>query len=115
MKLLKNYNERSQKIERFILKNKIFCLIIVIAVVVMIGGKIKEISELQNKTDISVSEQESDEEKVDTSVNFEEADKEDDGKHWRFYWSDLIVLVAGGGFCSIQIIRERAKAKEKLH
>ena len=39
---------------------------------------------------------------------------ETEPEHWRFYPVDLAVLVVGGGFCTIQIIRERKKAREKL-
>ena len=110
-----NYNERSQKIERFILKNKIFCLAVVVAVGIMIVGGIKEKAALMNQSDVSVSEeQKSEDEKVDTSVNLEETDNKDDGKHWRFYWIDLVVLVVGGGFCTFKIIEEKRKTKEKL-
>ena len=112
-----NYNERSQKIERFMLKNKIFCLAVVVAVGIMIAGKISQIKEnvaLMNQSDVSVSEEQSEDEKVDTSVNLEETDNKDDGKLWRFYWIDLVVLVVGGGFCTIKIIQEKRKTKEKL-
>ena len=115
-----NYNERSQKIERFILKNKIFCLAVVVAVGIMIAGKISQMKENvalmnQSQSDVSVSEeQKSEDEKVDTSVNLEETDNKDDGKHWRFYWIDLVVLVVGGGFCTFKIIEEKRKKKEKL-
>ncbi len=110
-----NYNERSQKIERFILKNKIFCLAVIVALGIIIAGEIKEKAALMNQSDVSVSEeQKSEDEKVDTSVNLEETDNKDDGKHWRFYWIDLVVLVVGGGFCTFKIIKEKRKTKEKL-
>ena len=118
MKLFKNYNERSLKIERFILKNKIFCLAVIVTVGVMLAGKINQIKEnvaVMKQPDVSVSEeQETDDKKVDTNINLEGPDVKDDEKHWRFYWIDLVVLVVGGGFCSIKIIQERRKTKEKL-
>lgn len=33
---------------------------------------------------------------------------------WRFYPSDLVILLVGGGICVIMIMRERKKAKEEL-
>ena len=39
---------------------------------------------------------------------------ETEPEHWRLYPVDLAVLVVGGGFCTIMIIRERKKAREKL-
>lgn len=34
--------------------------------------------------------------------------------HWRFYPIDLWVLLIGGGFCTVMIIREKRKARETL-
>ena len=130
MKLFRKYNERSQKIERFMMKNKLFCLAIAVTIIIALAGKISDISEnvkMMKQSEVSVSEEQDGEkvatgvnleneadEKVATSGNLEETDNKDNGIHWRFYWIDLVVLVVGGGFCGIQIIRERAKTKEKL-
>ena len=34
--------------------------------------------------------------------------------HWRFYPIDLWVLVIGGGFCTVMILKEKKKARETL-
>jgi hypothetical protein len=33
---------------------------------------------------------------------------------WRFYFIDVIVLVVGGGFCLVMILRQRRKTREEL-
>ena len=33
---------------------------------------------------------------------------------WRFYWIDVVILVAGGGFCIVMILRNRQKTKREL-
>ena len=117
MKLFKKYNERSQKIERFILKNKIFCITVLVLAVLLAGGKIQNKLAEERRADTSVSQEvneNSEDEKVDTSVNLEKTEKKDDEIHWRFYWIDLVVLVVGGGFCTFKILQEKRKTKEKL-
>ena len=34
--------------------------------------------------------------------------------HWRFYPIDLWVLLVGGGFCTVMILKEKKKARETL-
>lgn len=119
MKLFKKYNERSQKIERFILKNKIFCITVLVLAVLLAGGKIQNKLAEERKSDTTVSEEtneNSEDKKVATSGNLEDADNknEDNETHWRFYWIDLVVLVVGGGFCTFKILQEKRKTKEKL-
>ena len=44
----------------------------------------------------------------------EEVTEPEEPLQWRFYWIDLWILVVGGGFCSVMIIREKRKAREQL-
>lgn len=34
---------------------------------------------------------------------------------WEFYPSDIAVLLAGSGICSLMMLREKRKAKEEVH
>ena len=103
MKLFsKKYNERAQRIERYILKNKLFLIIATVLVIFLIGNSLKpDTQKLPEKTVTETEE-----------VN---AESEDEPLHWRFYSIDLWILLVGGGFCSMMIVKERRKAKEKLN
>lgn len=98
----KKYNERAQRIERYILKNKLFLIIATVLVVFLIGNSLKP--DTQKLPEETVTETE--------EVNTESADEP---LHWRFYSIDLWILFIGGGFCSLMIVKERRKAKEKLN
>lgn len=101
MKLFsKKYNERAQRIERYILKNKLFLIIAAVLVVFLIGSSTK------NNTNKIPEE---------TVTAAEDIAEENEPVHWRFYSIDLWILLVGGGFCSVMIIKERRKAKEKLN
>lgn len=52
-----------------------------------------------------------------TSSNFSEEteeQKQPEVPHWRFYWSDLVILGGGAAICGIMIVKERRKARETL-
>lgn len=95
----KDFNYRARKTEDFIRKNLLFCFIALALAGLLLGNRIgkssKDVSE--NKTQVVT-----------------ESEKKNDNTKWRFYPIDLGILLVGGGFCSIMIVRERKKAKEKL-
>ena len=95
---LKSYKERLANVRAFTAKNRLFSLIAVGLVLFLLGNAVAHRIGDENTKPI-VSE---------TEVT------ETEPEHWRFYPVDLAVLVVGGGFCTIQIIRERKKAREKL-
>jgi hypothetical protein len=57
---------------------------------------------------------ESPQEEIIISENAETPAAEPQRDIWRFYFIDVIILGAGGGFCLIMILRERKKTKEAL-
>jgi hypothetical protein len=95
---LKNYKERLATVKNFTAKNRLFSLIAIALVSFLLGNAVMHrIGEDKSKPIVAETEV------TDTAP-----------EHWRFYPVDLAVLVIGGGFCTIQIVRERKKAREKL-
>ena len=93
--------KRVEKVRHFVEKNKVFTLIALLVMIWLLFGFIsnheRPASEPENSDQSTVQEAEPEEE-----------------LHWQFYWSDLWILVIGGGFCTVMIIRERKKARETL-
>ena len=93
--------KRVEKVRHFVEKNKVFTLIALLVMIWLLFGFIsnheRPVSEPENSDQSTVQEAEPEEE-----------------LHWQFYWSDLWILVIGGGFCTVMIIRERKKARETL-
>lgn len=116
------HKQRVEKARAYTNKNKLFIFIVIIILCFIIGSFIhtrvanyKEYKELQNSPDSSITtsantEKIESESTVATNSNEEFNEK----PHWQFYWTDAWILLVGGGFCVIMIIRERAKAREKL-
>ena len=90
---------RVEKIKKFVAGNKVFTLVAILVMILLSCN-------LLFSKDKTATED-------DSSYSSAEQDIEED-LHWQFYWSDLGVLVIGGGFCTFMIIRERKKAREKL-
>ncbi len=107
----KKYNERALSIERYILKNKFFLIVVLFLIVFIIFSEINTNieSSKQTTTTTEITETEEKNEDVDTGINISE-----ELPHWKFYSIDLWVLIIGGTVCTVNIIRERKKAKEKL-
>ena len=90
-----SHRKRAAGVQSFLSSNKLFVVIALAAAIIIGTGLFK------GKTvEVPASETEQTEE---TAV-----------PQWRFYPSDLVVLLVGGGFCTVMIIRERKKAKEGL-
>lgn len=97
----KKPNPRNEKAAQFFDRNKVFLIMVLLVIIALCSGNIFE-----NRQ----------KEKVDTNVNSEAAQTEPEeyNPDWNFYWSDLIVFVAAGGFCTVMILKEKRKAKEEL-
>ena len=107
------HKQRADKVRTFIDKNKLFTVAVIAVIFFLLGNLVHnkiETYEVMNKGETSISASSETEESVDTSINQNEKEK----PHWRFYWTDLWILIGGGGFCVIKIIQERKKAREKL-
>lgn len=93
------HQKRVEKVRRFVSRNKVFSVLIVILVGFLLFRTVS------NRT----------EKKPPNNQAAQTASVESEKLEWRFYPIDLVVLGIGGGFCTIMIIRERRKAKEGLH
>ena len=95
---MKSYKKRLTSVRQFTAKNRLFSLIAIALLLFLTGNAVyHRIGE--NKSQPVVPETEI----TDT-----------DPEHWRFYPVDLAVLIIVGGFCTMMILRERKKAREKL-
>ena len=95
---MKKYKERLASVRKFTAKNRLFSLIAIALLLFLIGNAVvHRIGDDKSKSIVS-----------ETEIT------ETEPEHWRFYPVDLGVLVVGGGFCTIMILRERKKAREKL-
>lgn len=95
------HQERVRNVKRFASKNKLFLVIAVILCLYLIGNAIPK-----EQATYSIEESSAQTETI------EQVQQED--THWRFYPIDLWILVVGGGFCIIQILKEKKKARETL-
>lgn len=111
MNLKESHNKRVQKVKNFTENNKMFSVIAVIVVIYLLFSIVgSKLSDDDNNPNETTSQSQSEMlQKSETAAVSEAA-----GDHWRFYWIDLWILVGAGGFCSVMIIRERKKAREKL-
>ena len=95
---MKKYKERLATVRKFTAKNRLFSLIAITLLLFLIGNAVvHRIGDDKSKPIVS-----------ETEIT------ETEPEHWRFYPVDLGVLVVGGGFCTIMILRERKRAREKL-
>ena len=109
-----SHSERVVKVRTYFEKNKLFSLVVVIAIVIIGNSVMNGITKIKekDKPTSSVSEEtaeNTEEDSADTNNNHKE-----ETPHWRFYWIDFWILVGGGGFCVIKILQEKKKAREKL-
>ncbi|MCR4888784.1 MAG: hypothetical protein K5979_06360 [Ruminococcus sp.] len=107
------HSQRVAKVKAYTEKNKLFSVIVVAIIFFLMGSFVtNKISDYKEKDTAAVSaSSETEDNSVDTNIN-QEHEKEE--LHWRFYWTDVWVLVGGSGFCVYKILQEKKKAREKL-
>lgn len=107
MSFKESHKRRVGKIKNFTNKNKVFTVIAIIVVIYLLFNIVS--------SRINENDKKHEENSIQSDTVSEESNAEtDDDLHWRFYWADLWVLAGAGGFCTVMIIRERKKAREKL-
>lgn len=94
--------KRKAKAEEYVNGNRIFVIFVAIVIIALVIGNI---TEKNTKTEPTES-------KAETAEETETSKEKDDG--WQFYWSDLIIFVTAGGFCTFKILQEKRRAKEEL-
>lgn len=103
MRLVKTtHKERVSKVRSFVSRNKVFTVIAMIVVVWLLGNFL--FSKVNHDSD------------VDTNSNTTQSEMEEteETPKWQFYPIDFWILLIGGGFCAVMILREKKKAKEEL-
>ena len=111
MKGSKNHKKRVEKVKEFTDKNKVFVITMLIATVFLLVNFVfvpKENPKITPVTEEAITET------SEETVAVVEAEIERQRETWRFYFIDVVILVAGGGFCLVMILRERRKTKEAL-
>ena len=97
------FRARSEIVKQRINDNKVFAVIAVIIVLFLVFQAMTSQPYPDN-----VQQQESSTAESDAQRELPEE------PHWRFYWSDLVILGGGSAFCGIMIAKERRKARESL-
>lgn len=94
--------ERSQKIRKYLKTNTLFVIIATVLIALYFFG---DISEKKKNT-----------KSVQPSTQFSESteEKSEELPKLKFFMSDVIVLLVGGGFCLYKIAQEKRKAKEEM-
>lgn len=98
---MRTHKERVASVKGFIGRNKVFTIITIIAVVWLLGNFIFSKVETNSNT-------------TETPQSQNEVVEAEDIPKWQFYPLDFWILLIGGGFCTIMILREKKKAKEEL-
>ena len=96
LKRTENQSNRADKVKRFIAKNWLFLMIAAIMCLYLLGTAVQKHNAKPSQEQTEVTQEVQEE------------------THWRFYPIDLWVLVIGGGFCTVMILKEKKKARETL-
>lgn len=102
MHLMQTHKKRVTRIQNFVSKNKVFTIIALIVVVWLLGNFLFSKINPDSKAD------------TNNSASQSEIAEAEDIPDWQFYPVDLLILLIGGGFCTVMILREKKKAKEEL-
>lgn len=96
------HKERVASVKGFVGRNKLFTVIATITILWL----------LLNFLFTKVNQ----DSKVDTNSNTSQSEmaETEETPKWQFYPIDFWILLIGGGFCTVMILREKKKAKEEL-
>ncbi|MDD5947199.1 MAG: hypothetical protein PUC41_05305 [Oscillospiraceae bacterium] len=102
-KLKESHLRRVQAVRHYASHNKLFLIIATVLIALLICGIFVENEKPQT---YHAADQE--------QTQVIEENTVEETAHWRFYWIDLGILLVGGGFCTVMIIRERKKARDTI-
>ena len=105
MKLFKNHKIRVEKVKDFAGKNKVFVITMIVAAIFLFFNFVIQPHNMRQDENQAV---------ISENVDNETEQSSNQVESWRFYFIDVIVLVAGGGFCTVMILRQRRKTREEL-
>lgn len=101
-----NHKHRTEMVRNFAGKNKIFTVIAAILLIFLLSNFIVGLADKGNKNPQEITHTE--------TVTAEKVAPKNELPKWEFHMLDLWILGLGGGFCVIMILKEKAKAREKL-
>lgn len=101
------FKARKEVVKQRMADNKVFVVAVTIILLFLVVQAIKN----KDAPDTGYNEQQ---ESSTDEATAEEKQKQPEEPHWRFYWSDLVILGVGSAFCGTMIIKERRKARENL-
>lgn len=109
MKFKEAHKKRVEKVTEFANQNKVFTIIAVIIAIYLLFSMVNNSIDRYNgkSPENHTSQTEMITEETETSET-------EEGNQLHFYWIDLWVLLGGGGFCVIMIIKEKRKVREKV-
>ena len=110
LRLFEKHKKRVEKVKAFTGKNKIFVAMMIFAVVFLLVNFVIQPHNQQSESEVIISENAEGETEQSTNETAATSLRE----QWRFYFIDVIILVAGGGFCLVMILRQRRKTREEL-
>jgi len=109
MKLFKNHKKRVEKVKDFTAKNKVFAIMMIVAVIFLLVNFVFTSDKIPSEyQEVIISDN------VEAEETVVAENTESKRETWRFYFIDLIILGVGGGFCLVMILRQRKKTKEEL-
>jgi hypothetical protein len=112
LKLIESHKKRVVKIKEFTSKNKLFVLMAIAAFVFLLSyTRFQPNAPQEPQYELC---EETGEYIIVVDHEHAAIDEIYELVRWRFYWIDAVILVAGGGFCLVMIMRNRRKTKREL-
>lgn len=102
------HKNRTEKIKNFIANNKVFATIATVSIIFLCCNYIL------SKKESTITENSSQVSSEAVEVETTDGDIEEEDSKWRFYWIDLWIFLGAGSFCTVKILQEKKKAREKL-
>lgn len=97
MKIWEGHRKRAEKVRGYFTQKRAITLFAIFAAVALLVSLVMNHQVQENDTDS------------------QEITDSDTDETWRFYPVDLVVLGAGGGLCTVMMLREKRRAKEELN
>ena len=111
--MFKNHKKRVEKIKDFAGKNKVFVFTMIVAIIFLFVNFVIQPHNNNRQDENQAAVCENGEVAAENTV-CEIDEPATEIEPWRFYFIDVIILVAGGGFCVVMILRQRRKTREEL-
>lgn len=108
------FKARKEVVKQRMADNKVFVVAVAIILLFLVVQAIKN-KDAPDAAEFRYPEGYNEQQESSTDeATAEEKQKQPEEPHWRFYWSDLVILGVGSAVCGTMIIKERRKARENL-